>query len=153
MRYVCLGYHDEASWRNLSDTDRERLMEENFAYEVALRTSGHFVDAKALQNAGTATTLRFSSGKVAITDGPFAETKEQLGGLLVLEARDLNHAIQLMSNMPCMRLGGSLEIRPINEEIDGELAAARHRLRERGQNGGRENFRADVDSNGSRSTH
>ena len=131
MRYVCLGYHDEASWQDLSDADRQQLMEENYAYEVALRTSGHFVDSQALQHAASATTLRFSSGKVAITDGPFAETKEQLGGLLVLEARDLNHAIQLMSNMPCMRLGGSLEIRPINEDIDGELAAAGRRLQQR----------------------
>ena len=117
MKYLCLGYHEEKTWHAMSESNRKALLEENFAYEALLRKNGQYIDGKALQGAGTATTLRFEKGKVAITDGPFAETKEQLGGVMVLEAKDLNHAIQLMSRLPCMRAGGCLEIRPINEEI------------------------------------
>jgi hypothetical protein len=117
MRYLCLGYHDDKVWATMSEGDRARLLEENCAYQDQLRRNGHYLDGKALQAASSAATLRFDGGKATVTDGPFAETKEQLGGLLLLEATDLNHAIQLMSRMPCMRVGGSLEIRPINENI------------------------------------
>ena len=117
MKYLCLGYHEEKTWHAMNESDRKALLDESFAYETLLRENGHYIDGKALQSAETATTLRFERGKVAVTDGPFAETKEQLGGVMVLEARDLNHAIQLMSRLPCMRVGGCLEIRPINEEI------------------------------------
>jgi hypothetical protein len=121
MKYLCLGYHEEGAWHAMSDSDRKALLAENAAYEELLRKHGHYVDGKALQGAPTATTLRFDGGKVSITDGPFAETKEQLGGVMVLEATDLNHAIQLMSQLPCMRVGGCLEIRPINENVYGEI--------------------------------
>jgi hypothetical protein len=117
MKYLCLGYHCERLWDELSESERQALLCETFAYEDLLRENGHVVDSLALEGGNTATTLRFESGKVSITDGPFAETKEQLGGVMVLEARDLNHAIGLMSKLPCMRLGGSLEIRPINETL------------------------------------
>ena len=117
MRYVCLGYHDEQAWTALPDAERQKLMDDTFAYERVLREGGHVLDTKGLQSARSAATLRFHGGKPTITDGPFAETKEQLGGLMVLEANDLNHAIQLMSKLPCMRIGGSLEIRPLNEEL------------------------------------
>jgi hypothetical protein len=117
MRYLCLGYHDEAHWKALPDAERDQLMADTFAYEKLLRDGGHIVDTKGLQPASTAATLRFSGGRATVTDGPFAETKEQIGGLMVLEANDLNHAIQLLSIMPCMRIGGALEIRPINEEL------------------------------------
>lgn len=117
MRYLCMGYHAEQALAAMSDREREAMLQETAAFEASLRKNGHYVDGKALQRSTTAATLRFDSGQVSITDGPFAETKEQLGGVLVLEARDLNHAIQLMSQVPCMRLGGAMEIRPINEEI------------------------------------
>jgi len=117
MKYVCLGYHEEAAWQAIPADQRERLMQASFAYMDVLRASGHLIDEQALQSATTATTLRFTGGTMLITDGPFAETKEQLGGLIVLEASDLNHAIQLMSKMPCMRADGCLEIRPINEDL------------------------------------
>ena len=117
MRYLCLGYHDEQVWNALADVERQRLMDDTFAYERELRSGGHVLEMKGLQSARSAATLRFSGGKLVITDGPFVETKEQLGGLMLLEASDLNHAIQLMSKMPCMRIGGSLEIRPLNEEL------------------------------------
>jgi hypothetical protein len=117
MRYLCLGYHDEKAWSDMSDRERDQLIDESFAYERELRAGGHYIDGIALQSVRSAATLRFINGQTLITDGPFAETKEQLGGVLLIEARDLNHAIQLMSQTPCMRLGGSLEIRPLNEEL------------------------------------
>ena len=117
MKFVCLGYHDEAKWQAVSEGERSALMDDTFAYGRALVQRGHVIDDRALQGAASATILRFEKGKVSVTDGPFAETKEQLGGLIVLEAKDLNEAIQLMSKMPCMRMDGSIEIRPINEEI------------------------------------
>ena len=119
MKYLCMGFHDEKAMAALEPTDRERLTKESLEFESRLRNGGHVVDGRALKGTAEAVTLRFSNGgKVAITDGPFAETKEQLGGVLVLEAADLNQAIQLMSELPCMRgVGGSVEIRPINEAI------------------------------------
>ncbi len=119
MKYLCLGYHDEQRWQAMPDRERSALMDETFAYADYLKANGHIIDDHALQSATAAATLRFQEGKgkVSVTDGPFAETKEQLGGLMVLEADDLNHAIQLMSKMPCMSMGGSIEIRPINEAI------------------------------------
>jgi hypothetical protein len=119
MKYLCLGFHDEQLWQTMPEGERTALMDETFAYADHLKRNGHILDDHALQSASTAATLRFErgKGKVSVTDGPFAETKEQLGGLMILEANDLNHAIQLMSKMPCMSMGGSIEIRPINEAI------------------------------------
>ncbi len=125
MKYLCLGFHDENLWQATPEAERTARMEETFAYADHLKANGHIVDDYALQSATTATTLRFEKGrgKVAVTDGPFAETKEQMGGILILEANDLNHAIQLMSKMPCMSMGGSIEIRPINEAIKFQTEA------------------------------
>jgi hypothetical protein len=115
MKYLCLGYMEEAAWDAMSQSERDAFMEECFVYDDALRKNGHMIGGEALQSVRTAITLRFKGGKVLLTDGPFAETKEQLGGILVLEARDLNHAIQLMSNHPGIRLGGCFEVRPTEE--------------------------------------
>ena len=123
MRYLCLGYHEEKVFDQLSPSEGQVLGEECAAYEDALRSGGHFVEGIALERAASAATLRFERGKASVTDGPFAETKEQLGGFMVLEANDLNHAIQLVSQMPCMRFGGSLEIRPINEALCSTAAS------------------------------
>jgi len=123
MKYLCLGYHDEQAWGALPEGERDALLEETFAYADLLRDSGHLIDEKALQGAATATTLRFAGGTMSISDGPFAETKEQLGGFMLLEANDLNHAIQLTSQIPCMRTGGCLEIRPLNEDLAEKIAA------------------------------
>jgi hypothetical protein len=126
MKYICLGYMEENKWDSLSESEQNAMMEECFAYDDELRKNGHFVGGEALQGARNAVTLRFKNGKVSVTDGPYAETKEQLGGILLLEAKDLNHAIQLMSKHPGVRLGGPFEIRPAAEEIN-ELIAARSR--------------------------
>ena len=115
MKYICLGYMEEKKWDAMSQSERDAFMAECFAYDEELRKNGYMIGGEALQSVRTATTLRFQNGRVSITDGPFAETKEQLGGILVLEARDLNHAIQLMSKHPSIRLGGCFEVRPAEE--------------------------------------
>jgi hypothetical protein len=115
MRYICLGYLDDKVWGAMSEQEQKRFVDECFVYDDELRRKGHYVGGEALQNVQAATTLRYKNGRVAVTDGPFAETKEQLGGIVVLEATDLTHAIQLMSKHPSLRLsmgGGSWEIRP-----------------------------------------
>jgi hypothetical protein len=114
MKYICLGYYDEKRWETIPEKERNSLMDECFAYDDVLRKNGHFVGGEALQGAGSATTLRWQNGKVIVTDGPYAETKEVLGGILILEARDLNHAIQLMSNHPGVKVG-PFEIRPVED--------------------------------------
>ena len=111
MKYVCLGYYDEKAWESMSESEWNALMDECFTYDDELRKNGHFVGGEALQSAGNATTLRWNNGKVFVTDGPYAETKEQLGGILVLEATDLDHAIRLMSKHPGVKVG-PFEIRP-----------------------------------------
>ena len=118
LKFICLGYIDEKKWDALSKSEQDAMMKECFAYDDILRKNGHFVAGEALQSARAAKTLSWKGGKVLITDGPFAETREQLGGLLVLEARDMNHAIELMSKHPGVRLGGPFEIRG-TEEIPG----------------------------------
>ena len=112
MKYICLGYMEEKKWETMPESERNAFVDECFAYDDELKKNGHFVGGEALQSAQNAITLRWRSGKVTVTDGPFAETKEQLGGILVLEARDLNHAIQLMSKHPSIRKGGTFEVRP-----------------------------------------
>ncbi len=114
MKYICLGYMDPKKWETMSESERNAFVDECFAYDDVLRKNGHFVGGEALQSPRNATTLRSQNGKVSVTDGPYAETKEQLGGILVLEAKDLNHAIQLMSKHPGVR-GGSFEIRPAED--------------------------------------
>ena len=111
MKYICLGYIEPNKLENLAETDRNAMVDECFRYDDELRKNGHFAGGEALQGPATAATLRWKDGKVAVTDGPYAETKEQLGGILILEARDLNHAIQLMSKHPGVK-AGPFEIRP-----------------------------------------
>ena len=111
MKYVCLGYMEANKFETMSESERNAFVDGCFAYDDVLRKNGHFVGGEALQGARNAVTLHAKGGKVMVTDGPYAETKEQLGGILILEARDLNHAIQLMSKHPGVR-GGPFEIRP-----------------------------------------
>lgn len=116
MKFICLGYYSESAWNAMSKQEQASFMEECFAYDDELRGGGHFLGGEALQPADRAVTLRYENRQVAVSDGPFAETKEQLGGILVLEARDLNHAVALMSKHPGVR-AGSFEIRPADEQI------------------------------------
>lgn len=125
MRYICLGYLEENMWDRWSDQQQKKFVEDCLAYDVELRKNGHFVGGEALQSVRNATTIRTREGRVVVTDGPFAETKEQLGGIMILEARDLNHAIQLMSKHPSTVMGGTWEIRPADEAMNN-LIKERH---------------------------
>jgi hypothetical protein len=114
MKFVCLGYIEQKTWEAISDGQRNAMIDECFSYDDVLRKNGHFIGGEALQSAEKAATLRWEKGKVSITDGPYAETKEQLGGILILEANDLEHAIQLMSKHPGVK-AGPFEIRPASD--------------------------------------
>src|SRR5688572_434722 len=105
MKYVCLGFIDQTKFAELPQAESQRMMEECFAYDDELRRGGHFLGGEALDFARNAVTLRMKGGEVQVTDGPFVETKEALGGILLLEARDLNHAIALMSKHPGVKMG------------------------------------------------
>ncbi|MCG3154735.1 MAG: hypothetical protein DKINENOH_01329 [bacterium] len=126
MKYICLGYMEQKKWDTMSEGERNAFMDECLTYDDELRRNGHFAGGEALQSAQNAITLRWRNGKVAVTDGPFAETKEQLGGILVLEARDLNHAIQLMSKHPGVK-AGPFEIRPAANLTEMVAESARRR--------------------------
>src|SRR5258708_23593182 len=118
MKYGCLGFIDEAAFAQIPQADAQRMFEECVAYDDVLRRGGHFVGGEALDSARNAVTLRMKDGEVQVTDGPYVETKETLGGILLLEARDLNHAIALMSKHPAVRMGNTFEIRPANEAMN-----------------------------------
>lgn len=111
MKFVCLGYIAPKKLETMPEKERHAMLDTCFNYDDALRNDGHFAGAEALQPANTAKTLRPKNGKVLVTDGPYAETKEQIGGILVLEARDLDHAVELMSKHPGVQYG-PFEIRP-----------------------------------------
>ena len=121
MKFVCLGFIAESDLESLSADEGRRFMEDCFAYDDELRRGGHFLGGEALQAASQAVTLRAKNGSIAVTDGPYAETKEMLGGILLLEARDLNHAIALMSHHPGVKLG-PFEIRPADEATNRLIA-------------------------------
>jgi hypothetical protein len=114
MKYLCMVLVDEKKLHALSERELQTLDDESLAYDDTLRKKGHLLAAQALESVSTATVVRVRSGKVSVTDGPFAETNEQIGGFLLIEAQDLNEAIQLAANVPVIRLG-AIEVRPIKE--------------------------------------
>lgn len=115
MKYICLGYYDPAKHAALTEAERNAMIDECFEYDDHLRANGHFAAGEALHPPQNALTVYWKNGKVATTDGPYAETKEQLGGILMLEARDMNHAHQLMSKHPSLKYGSIFEIRPAGD--------------------------------------
>jgi hypothetical protein len=128
MRYVCLGYIEPGKIEGMTESDRNEMLDECFEHNDHLRASGHVVSELPLQPPETAMTLYWKNGNVATTDGPYTETKEQLGGILIIEARDLNHAVQLMSQAPGFKYGlGPVEIRPAAEL--GEIMKASEQRR------------------------
>ncbi len=112
MKFICLGYMEEKKFSEFTDEERNAFVDACCAYDDELKNNGHFISGEALQDARSAATLRSKDGKISATDGPFAETKEQIGGILFLEAQDMNHALQLMSKHPSTRWEGTWEIRP-----------------------------------------
>ncbi len=114
MKYLCLVYHEEKKLDAMSTSEWNALIDETLAWQDELQESGHFVVGQPLEPVQSATTVRVRKGEASVTDGPFAETKEQLGGFILIEARDLNEAIQVASKFPPARVG-SVEVRPVKE--------------------------------------
>lgn len=114
MKYVCLVYLDEETFAPMSEADQGRLVNEALDSDQALRLSGHWVDANALELPETAISVRVRDGRLSATDGPFAETKEHLSGFIVVDARDLNEAIRLAGAIPMARFG-TIEVRPVRQ--------------------------------------
>lgn len=118
MRYLCLIYDEERKLETMSKGDGDAFMGEYFAFTEEVKKNGHYVAGEALQPVKTATTVRVRDGQLVTTDGPFAETTEQLGGFYMIEARDLNEAIQVAAKIPSARIG-SIEIRPVVDFSQG----------------------------------
>jgi len=111
MKYVCFGYLDVKKWGTYSQAEQTDMIDACFTYDEELQKKGHWAGGEGLGGPDNTKTLRFQKSKVTVTDGPFVESKEVLGGLLVIEARDLDHAVQLISNHPGVKMG-AWEIRP-----------------------------------------
>ncbi len=112
MKYLCLIYDEEKTLAAMSKSESDAFTGEYFTFTEGIKQSGHYIGGEALQPIQTATTVRVRNAKVSTTDGPFAETKEQLGGFYLINARDLNDALQVASRIPSARLG-SVEVRPV----------------------------------------
>ncbi len=112
MKYLCLIYEEEALWATMAKKDADAILEEYNTFTQDIIKNGHMLHGEALMPTQTASTVRVRNGKMQTTDGPFAETKEQLGGFYLVEAKDLNEALQIASRIPAARTG-SIEVRPI----------------------------------------
>jgi hypothetical protein len=111
MKFICLGYVQSGKFESMSESEGNAMVDRCLSYDDELRKRGHYNGGECLQPPASAKTLRLQGGKVAVTDGPYAETKEQIGGILILEARDMAHAVELMSKHPGVQ-AGPFEIRP-----------------------------------------
>ncbi|WP_437726301.1 YciI family protein [Sorangium sp. So ce861] len=123
MKYVCLVHFTPEALSSLSDEEKRTLDARSLAYDDELAASGHLVAAEALQSPDSAVLVKVRAGKLSTTDGPFAETKEQLGGFILINARDLNEAIRIASGIPLAALG-TIEVRPIYEIPTPERASS-----------------------------
>jgi hypothetical protein len=127
MKYIVLGYFP-GKFETMSESERNAMFDDCFTYDDELRKNGHWAGGEALQPANPAMTVYWKNGEVAVIDGPYVETKEQLGGILVLEALDLNHAIQLISQHPAVKCGTPFEIRPV-ADMNGMIKESEQRRR------------------------
>lgn len=119
MRYLCLIYHDEKELGAMPEAEMSALNARHLAFNEEILSSGHFIEAEALQPAAASTCLRVRYGKVSLTDGPYMETKEMVAGFYLIEARDLNEAIAVASKLPSAPLG-AIEVRPCRDlEVHG----------------------------------
>ena len=130
MKYLCFGYYDKSKFEGMTESERNAIFDACFEYDDHLRASGYFAAGYPIQGPETAMTLYWKNGKVATTDGPYAETKEQLGGLLVLEARDMNHAVELIAQHPGLTYGNTWEIRPAGDLSDVLKASEQRRQKD-----------------------
>ena len=122
MKYLCLIYSEEAMWPTLPKSEEEKMMLEYRAFGESAKASGHLLAGHRLHDTDSATTIRVRNGKMSTTDGPFAETKEQLGGFYLIEAKDLNDAISVGSKIPGAKYG-SIEVRPVWEMAASQKTA------------------------------
>jgi len=119
MKYICLAYEEERKLNSMSRSEWDALRKEILDYLKEIRTGGYLLAAEPLQGIHTAATVRVRNGSLSVTDGPFAETKETLGGFFLINARDLNEAIKVASRWPSARFG-SIEVRPVEENLRPE---------------------------------
>ncbi len=119
MKYLCLAYEEEQKFHDMPQQEWLALRQETLDYVDSLRANGKLVDARPLQSARRASTLRVRDGKLLVTDGPFAETKEQIGGFFLIEVRDHEEAVQVASKWPSARIG-RIEVRPLDEGLREE---------------------------------
>jgi hypothetical protein len=131
MKYICFGYYDKSKFEDMTEDERNAMFDKCLEYDDHLRANGHFAGGEALESSENALTLYWKNGKVATTDGPYVETKEQLGGILILEARDLNHAVQLMAQHPALTFGNIFEIRPVGDMSEILKASEQRRRKDR----------------------
>jgi len=127
MKYICLGYYDEDKFDSLPESERNSMFDQCFEYDEHLRAKGHLGSGEALQGVETARTLSWKNGKVVTIDGPYAETKEQIGGFGFLEARDMNQAVELIAQHPALKFGSILEIRPVGDMSEIKKASEQRR--------------------------
>jgi len=125
MKFYCLGYYDEKKWEAMSEGERNAFIDECFAYDDMLRQNGHFAGGDGLHGPQDTRTVIWKNGKAVTSTGPYAKTTKQLGGILVLEARDLDHAVELISNHPGVR-NGPFEIRQV-EDMSAVMAESARR--------------------------
>jgi hypothetical protein len=127
VKYLCFGYYDKRQFDGMTEDERTAMFDTCLAYDDHLRANGQWAGGEALQGPETALTLSWKNGKVVTTDGPYTETKEQLGGILILEARDMNHAVQLIGQHPALTYGNIFEIRPAADISEIVQASERRR--------------------------
>jgi hypothetical protein len=118
MNYLLIVYCDEKLWDGLSPAEKDRAGDEAEAFRAELRKSGHLRLWSPLHPVATATTVRTQRGKTVISDGPFAESKEVLGGFVSLQCRDLDEAVAIAARFPLLRVGGAVEVRPVRPDAD-----------------------------------
>jgi hypothetical protein len=124
MQYMLMCCIDEKAWTQLPDSEKHRIMLEYGALIQSLARSGQFRGGGQLRSTSSATTLRSKGGKLALTDGPFAETKEQLGGYHLVECRDLDEALSITSRIPTLPAGGAIEVRPLESTHENGISAS-----------------------------
>jgi len=127
MKYICFGYYNKEEFEGMPEGERNALFDKCFEYDDHLRANGHWGGGEPIQGPETALTVYWKNGKVATTDGPYTETKEQLGGILILEARDMNQALQLMAQHPAVKHGNIFEIRPVGDMSEIQKASEQRR--------------------------
>ena len=130
MKYIFMSYMWTLKFEGMTEGERNAMFDECFEYDDHLRANGHFPVGEALQPPETALTMYWKNGKVATTDGPYVETKEQLGGAGFLEARDMNHAIQLLAQHPALKYGPVFEIRPVVDMTEMMKASEQRRRKD-----------------------